>query len=246
MQFHNYSPDLMGSLEIDPSRRFVAGSSESFKLTYTCGKFGIDDRGSIKIAFRTHTDQTSIQLESPSAPGYTTVETSTGIPLTVEYELRRNIRPWGKSLYIRCNRYMSEGEKIFIRFGDKREGSPGIRLQTFVEPTFEFRVLVDPFASSDYIPLPQNKQATITVGPGPGAIWKAVLPTLRGVGEEFRFCLKCEDKWGNPSDQIEQSFQLSSNIPINSSGLDVISITNFLSYHPAGILPHFLPLQLYP
>ena len=48
MQFHNYRPDLMGSLEVDPSGRFEAGSWESFKLAYTCGKFGIDDRGSIE------------------------------------------------------------------------------------------------------------------------------------------------------------------------------------------------------
>jgi len=204
----------MGRAEIKPGGAFEAGTWGSFTLTYTCGKFGIDDRGSLKVAFRTHADQTPIQLDDPAAPGYTTVEASTGIPLTVLYEDRRNIRPWGKSLYIRCNRYLTEGDQIVVRFGDRRQGSPGMRLQTFVEPTFEFHVLADPFASYDYIPLPNENQATIAVVPGPGVDWKAVLPTLRAPGDEFRLCLKAEDKWGNPSNQVDQTVRLEASAPI--------------------------------
>ena len=215
MPHHQYRSDLMGFTEIDPSGCFEAGSWECFTLTYTCGKFGIDDRGSIKVAFRSQTDQTMIQTKDPGAPGFTTVETSTGTPLTVRCEHRRNIRPWGISLYVRCDRYLSEGDQIVIRFGDQRQGSPGVRLQTFVEPTFEFRVFADPFASYDYIPLPDDAQATIAIVSGPGALWKAILPTLRRAGESFRLCLKCEDKWGNPSDQIDQTVHIKANAPIS-------------------------------
>jgi hypothetical protein len=205
---HNYRTDLMGEADIEPKGSFEAGTWGSFTLTYTCGKFGIDDRGSIKIAFRSMTDLTAIQLGDPRAPGYTTIETSTGIPLTCAYESRRNIRPWGKSLYIRCNRFLTAGDTIIVRFGDTRQGSPGIRLQTFVEPTFEFRILVDPFGSYEYIPLPDDRQPTIAIIPGPGVNWKAILPTLKRPGEPFRLCLKCEDKWGNPSHQVGQTVRL--------------------------------------
>ena len=208
MPHHNYRPDLMGHAEIDPKGSFEAGTWGSFTVTYTCGKFGIDDRGSIKIAFRSLADQTALQLDDPKAAGYTTIETSTGISLTCAYESRRNVRPWGKSLYIRCNRFLSAGDTIIVRFGDRRQGSPGIRLQTFVEPTFEFRVLVDPFASYDYIPLPDDRHPTIAIAPGPGVHWKAILPTLKRPGEPFRLCLKSEDKWGNPSDQVGQTVHL--------------------------------------
>lgn len=208
MPHHNYRPDLMGHANLDPQGSFEAGSWGSFTLTYTCGKFGIDDRGSIKIAFRSMSDMIAAQLDDPQAPGYTTVTTSTGIPLTCAYESRRNIRPWGKSLYIRCNRFLTEGDTITVRFGDSRRGSPGIRLQTFVESTFEFKVLVDPFGSYEYIPLPDNRQPGIAIVPGPGVNWKAVLPTLKRPGEPFRLCLKCEDKWGNPSDQVAQTVRL--------------------------------------
>ena len=51
-----------------------------------------------------------------------------------------------------------------------------MRMQTFVEPTFEFRVLADPFATYNYVELPV--QPTIPVVAGPPVTWKAVLPTL--------------------------------------------------------------------
>ena len=215
MPHNDYRRDLMGHAVVSPSGRFEAGSWASFTLTYTAGKFGIDDRGCIMIAFRPHSDQTPIQLDDPAAPGFTTVETTTGIPLTVSYETFRNIRPWKKILLIRCQRYLAPGEKIIVHYGDTRQGSPGLRLQTFCEETFEFHILADPFSTFDFIPLLDEAQATIAIVPGPPAAWKAVLPTLRRPGEPFRFSLKAEDRWGNPSDRIDAAVHLESSIPVS-------------------------------
>src|SRR5215468_5524302 len=88
-----------------------------------------------------------------------------------------------------------------------------MRAQTVVEPTFEFRVLVDAIATCDYVELPV--QPTIAIVSGPPATWKAVLPTLRSCGESFRLGFKGEDKWGNPSDQIEGVFTLRANLPVH-------------------------------
>src|SRR5215212_1510880 len=50
----------------------------------------------------------------------------------------------GRTQFIRVVRgFLREHDRIIVRFGDTRQGSPGIRMQTFNEPTFEFRVLVD-------------------------------------------------------------------------------------------------------
>ena len=214
MPHNDYRRDLMGHAVVTPSGRFEAGSWASFTLIYTAGKFGIDDRGSLKIALRSHTDQTALQLDDPTAPGFTTVETSTGIPIQVSVEMRRNIRPRSKTLYILCNRFLADGAQIIVRFGDTRQGSPGLRLQTFCEETFEFQVLVDPFATYDYIPLPDEAQPTVAIVSGPPAAWKAVLPTLRRPGEPFRFSLKAEDRWGNPSDRIEATVHLEPSLPV--------------------------------
>ncbi|MEA2851563.1 MAG: hypothetical protein QOE02_1582, partial [Rhodospirillaceae bacterium] len=58
------------------------------------------------------------------------------------------------------------------------------------------------------------KQPTFAVVAGPAVLWKAVLPTLRRCGESFRLGFKGEDKWGNPSDQVEGAFALRANLAV--------------------------------
>src|SRR3546814_8689972 len=88
-----------------------------------------------------------------------------------------------------------------------------MRLQTFCDETFEFRVLVDPIATYNYVPLPE--QPTIAIVPGAPETWRAVLPTLRRTGQPFRLAIKAEDKWGNPSDKVGATVTLKSSCPVN-------------------------------
>ena len=208
-----YLPKRMGQATVSPMGAFEAGSFQEFTVTYTAGYFGIDDTGSIKVVHRFASDMGRPQFDDPTAPNYTTVEATNGAVLHVEYDLKRNIRPWDKTLYIKVVRgFLREGDQIIICFGDRRQGSPGIRLQTFVEHTFEFRVLVDAIAVYDYVELPQ--QPTIAIVPGPPALYKAIIPTQRRQGQAFALYLKGEDRWGNPSDQCEGAFFLKSSLPV--------------------------------
>jgi len=209
-----YLPEKMGSATVSPTGAFEAGSFHEFTVTYTAGYFGIDDTGSLKIVHRFASDMGRPQFTVPEAPNYTTVEASNGAILHVEYDMKRNIRPWDKTVYIKVVRgFLREGDEIVVRFGDKRQGSPGMRVQTFCEDTFEFRVLVDAIATYNYVELPT--QPTISIIPGPPAIYKAILPTLRRVGDSFRLCMKGEDRWGNPSDLCEDTFTLRANMKID-------------------------------
>jgi hypothetical protein len=213
MPHSTYLPERMGAAIVSPTGAFEAGSFQSFTLIYTAGYFGIDDTGSIKIVHRFASDMGRPQWSNPQAPNYTTVEASNGAVLDVLYDPKLNIRPWDKTLLIRVIRgFLREGDTITVRFGDRRQGSPGMRVQTFAEPTFEFRVLVDAIATCDYVELPL--QPTIAIVAGPPVLWKAVLPTLRRCGQRFRLGFKGEDKWGNPSDQVEGAFTLRANLPV--------------------------------
>lgn len=220
MPHSTYMPERMGSATVSPTGRFEAGSFQEFTVTYTAGYFGIDDTGSIKVVHRFASDMGRPQFDDPTAPNYTTVEATNGAILHVEYDMKRNIRPWDKTLYIKVVRgFLREGDQIIIRFGDRRQGSPGIRLQTFCEETFEFRVLVDAIATYNYVELPE--QPIIEIVPGPPARYKAILPTLRRTNEPFRLCLKGEDRWGNPSDLCEGTFRLRANLPVDGLPPDV-------------------------
>ena len=210
MPHSTYLPERMGSATLSGPASVEAGSFQSITLIYTAGYFGIDDTGSIKIVQRFASDMGRPQLDDPKGANYTTVEASNGAVLDVRYDPKMNIRPWDKTLMIRVVRgFLNEGDTITVRFGDRRKGSPGMRMQTFVEPTFEFRVLVDAFATYNYVELPQQPSFAIVAGPAVG--WKTLLPTLRRPGETFRLGFKGEDEWGNPSDQVEGRFSLRAN-----------------------------------
>lgn len=213
MPHSTYMPHLLGTAELTPGGEFEAGSFGSFTLTYTTGKFGIDDTGSIRIVHRFATDMAPPQFQDPSAPNFVTVEATNGAVLDVRYDQKMNIRPWDKTLMIKVVRgYLREGDRLIVRYGDPRGGCPGIRLQTFCEDSFEFRVLVDAIATFDYVELPE--QPFISIVPGKPQKWVAALPTLQQAGRCFSLRLKGEDRWGNPSDKCDQTFRLSASGPV--------------------------------
>ena len=103
------------------------------------------------------TDFGPVQFDDPAAPGYTTVTASNGAELDCRWEFKRNIRPWSRSLYIGIKtHFLAEGDTITVRFGDTSGGSPGVRMQTYCESRFEFRVFVDAIATYDYVALPDS------------------------------------------------------------------------------------------
>ena len=191
-------PELAGSVSVDPPGPFVAGSLARLRLTYTAGRFGIDDTGSIRVCFRFATDGGPPQFDKPAAPNFVSVEASNGAILDVRYDFKLNTRPWDRTIVVRVVRgYMREGDTITLRFGDPRGGCPGFRFQTFVDPFHQFLVLADPIATGSFVRV--ARQPTFAIVAGPPATWHAILPTLRRVGEAFDLGIRIDDRWGNPS-----------------------------------------------
>src|SRR5689334_13391688 len=197
MPYSDYLPGEMGTATLSPPGPFVAGSYQELTLTYTAGLFGIDDTGMLKISWRTTSDMSKPQFDRPQAANYTTVEASNGAKLEVWFD-RLNIRPYANTLLIRVGRgYLRAGDTLTIRFGDRRQGSPGYRIQTNVEADVELKVAVDAFATYEFCELPAQPRFDLVAGKP--ATWKAILPSLAVVGEPFRLAIIAEDIWGNPA-----------------------------------------------
>ncbi|MGW7771514.1 DUF3604 domain-containing protein [Pseudomonas machongensis] len=208
-----YLREHMGSVAVDAHTAYEAGSTASFTYTYTAGYFGIDDTGSIKIVHRFASDMGRLQFNDPQGWNYVSAEASNGAVLELRYDPKGNLRPWDKTLSIRVQKgFLRQGDQITVRIGDTRFGSPGIRVQTFVEPTFEFKFLVDVFATYNFVEVPN--QPTLNIVAGPPVLYKAVLPTQRRVGDEFSLGFKGEDKWGNPSPLVQGRLFLVSSLPV--------------------------------
>jgi len=212
MPYSTYLPEHMGSAKLTPAGPFVAGSFAELTLVYTAGTFGIDDTGMVKISWRTTSDMSKPQFDRPEVANFTTVEASNGAKLEVWFD-RLNIRPWGNTLLIRVGRgYLRAGDTLTVRFGDRRQGSPGFRLQTNVEKNVELRTSVDAFAAYEFCELPV--QPAFDLVAGPAASWKAILPSLAIVGEPFRLAILAEDMWGNPTADAAQTLRLAASQPV--------------------------------
>jgi hypothetical protein len=212
MPFSTYLPEHMGAMQLTPSGPFVAGSYAELILTYTAGTFGIDGTGMVKISWRTTSDMSKPQFDKPAAPNFTTVEASNGAKLDVWFD-RLNIRPYANTLLIRVGRgYLRAGDTLTVRMGDRRQGSPGYRLQTNCEARVELRTSIDAFATYEFTELPE--QPAFALVPGPAAHWKAIWPSLAVAGESFRLAIVAEDAWGNPTTEAEETLSLVPSRPI--------------------------------
>jgi hypothetical protein len=213
MPYSKYLPEHVGAIKLISPGPFVAGSHVELVLVYTAGTFGIDDTGMVKISWRTTSDFAKPQFDKPQAANFTTVEASNGAKLEVWYD-RLNIRPYANTLIIRVGRgYLRAGDTLTIRLGDRRQGSPGLRLQTNVENNVELRTSVDVFATYEFCELPV--QPAFDLIPGPAVRWKAIVPSLAVVGEPFRLAIVAEDMWGNPTEDAEATLTIESSRPLS-------------------------------
>jgi len=190
----------------------VAGSYQLCTLTYTAGFAGIDDTGSLKIVMRFASDAGTPQFDDPQAPNYVTASASNGAQLKLRYDVKDNVRPWGKTIHVKVLQgFLSKGDRITVKLGDRSQGSPGWRMQTFIEETFELRTLVDRYATYLYEPLP--KSPTFRIRPGPPVRMVAVASSLVKPGQRIVVHTKLEDVWGNPVRQAKKSTRAGFDMP---------------------------------
>ena len=186
-----------GHARLDPSAPVAIRSFQTFTVTYTVGRFGLDDTGAIRIACRFVQDGGPWQTSDASAPNYITARASNGVRLVAHVQPYAE-RPWLVALRVTvAGGYMEEGDTITVVFGDRTGGSPGYLMQTICESAFQFQVSVDACATGQFTPLPDV--LAVPIVPGPPVNWVFVAPTHRRPDEPFVLGLRAEDRWGNPA-----------------------------------------------
>ncbi|HEY1796029.1 MAG TPA: hypothetical protein VGG57_07915 [Stellaceae bacterium] len=208
-----YAPEILGRVDIEAAAEIVAGSMASVRITFTAGRFGIDDQGSLRFLFRFASDAGRPQFERPNAPNYCTATASNGAVLACEYHPRGAFRPWFKAIRINVMRdALAEGDRVTLVLGDRSEGSAGWRASSMREPHFEVRAQVDPFGAVVYGDVAGG--ARLNLVSGAPSDWKLVLPTSRRPGQEFALAVRADDRCGNPADRLSGTFTLEADGPI--------------------------------
>ncbi len=195
------SRDLwLGTVRMDPAGPIIAGSLGTYTFTYRVGRFGIDNGGTIKIAVRLACDWGRPQLDDPAGEGYTTVRTTGAGRLRAFYDARGYVRPFNHTLVIEVSdEALGEGDEIIVVWGDTSRGGPGCRAQTFVDPAFEFRTLVDCFGTQQFRRLSSSPVVEVVAAPPERLV--LVAPSTSSIGDEISGILRAEDQFGNAASE---------------------------------------------
>lgn len=198
--------EFMGNMLISPEHDVIAGEFSTWTFTFTAGEYGVDDRGSLRIAWRSVSDWDTPQFTEPSEPGYTTVHINGNAKANISFA--KFERPFGNSILVDIHHgYLKKGDQIIVTMGERAEGGPGIRAQSFCEKEHEFRVFLDPCGTARYEELPNRP--VIRIGPAYPHEIQAIVPGTVICGEPFDLVVRCLDAFGNVTDLYEGEIELS-------------------------------------
>ncbi|MBI2322890.1 MAG: DUF3604 domain-containing protein [Chloroflexi bacterium] len=187
----------LGTATIDPAGAVVAGSVGTWTIRYRTGRYGVDDTGSVKIAIRMTCDWESPQIDDATGPGYCTARTTGRARLEVRADPYGGVRPWSRVIWLLVrDGTLVEGDEITVVLGDRSQGSPGMRAQTYVDEGFEFRVLVDCFGTGVFERLPSSPRFPILAASTDRLIITA--PSDLVAGEATWLHVRAIDAFGNP------------------------------------------------
>ncbi|MBW1698818.1 MAG: DUF3604 domain-containing protein [Deltaproteobacteria bacterium] len=199
--------ELYGSARIEPVQDIVAGSHTTFRLIYITGSAGILTGGHIRIYTDSDTDWELPQFDDPTGADYMTLQSPVSACISL---MVKNVKTL---LLTVVGQPLKPGDKIVLTYGDRCNGGPGTRAQTFVEEKRYFWVSVDTNGDGSYVTLKDSPFVRI-VGDRANRI-VVVVPSVVEPNRPFRTVIRAEDKWGNPS----QSY--SGKVKIQGEGVEL-------------------------
>jgi hypothetical protein len=188
-------------------RRLEAGCWTELLIDYQVGASGLADGAWLKLTFKFYSDWAPFQTSEPRAASFISAEyqaaklapgqsAATVQSLGVRFDQKGHERPFQKAIIVDIvDGYLNAGDHIVIRLGDRRQGGPGTRIQTFVEDSFRFRCYIDPLGTSRFIAVPGDVMLDIHAG-APARVL-AQLPRFAKPGVAVPLRLSLQDRWGN-------------------------------------------------
>ena len=182
---------LYGKVDLNPRDDVVAGSYGTWTLTYTAGKKGVATGGRIRIYTDSDSDRATPQMDDPAGADYLTIEASKAAQIGVLVQSVLSV------MLVVNGRALQPGEQVAVTYGDRNEGGPGFRSQTFQEARHYFWVDVDAAGDGKIVTLPEPPYLNIVGGTAEKLV--AIVPSMVLAGEEFQIQIRAEDAWGNPA-----------------------------------------------
>ena len=207
----------VGHVRLSPAAPVTAGAFATWTVRYEVGPYGMDDGGGLKLLFPIPSDRGIPQFTDPTAANYTTVRTSGTARVRARYATKLHTRPWVKGIAVDVeDGPLAPGDTIDVVIGDTRDGSPGATAQTYCEPESTIRVVVDPFATNVYYPVPGATGHAVVAGPATGLV--AVAPSQAPGGGPVVVSVRAIDRYGNVATGARGPVSVSAGAAVLASG----------------------------
>ena len=172
-----------------------AGSLQRWTLRFTANA-DLPAGARIAVAHRWPNDWGIAQAGDPAGIDYLEVEATNGGSVRWWHARLPTWHPFDHVTFVDIADGLARGQRVEMRYGDDRAGSPGYRVQTFLEESSPQSMR---WQSGDGAPWQEFARLTRRiVGAAPAQLVLTV-PSRVAVGEAFDLHLRIEDRWGNPA-----------------------------------------------
>lgn len=200
LTLYEEEPDARGSLVSRDTGPFQPGSMQTITMTFTVGSRPIEPGGGFMIGRHFMSNQGVYQTGNPSGADYVTARASrAGARLEVSARplsgMFGGFTGAADALFFRVSGARLEpGDVVTLTVGDRSQGGPGFRVQTFGNDGLRIPVFL---AFSDGAPLISLPDIAYSIEGGPVAKVKGFAPSIAGVGEPVTVSVRGEDVYRN-------------------------------------------------
>ncbi len=196
-------PDAIGDVTAKADELLVAGSWAQLEQTYTVGSMGMATGGSFLLGAQIMADQASMQHEDPAADNYVSVRSSNAdarwekprIPLSGKHG---GFKDEAEMVVFRlAEATLEHGDTVTFTYGDRSQGSSGLRLQTLTTEKLVLPIYVDLTGAGVFF-TPRWPHHEI-VGRNEVESLAVFAPSVVAASEEIDLVVRSEDRHFNRS-----------------------------------------------
>jgi len=201
----------------------AAGALARFAVSVE-STFALPPGAQLALARRWPSDWGTPQADDPAGVDFLRIDAGAGVPLRWWHERRPAWHPFDHVLFVELPAGLPANTRCAARFGASDGGSPGFRVQTFLEEASPLSVRLALADGDDWTEL--ARPTVQVVGAAPHAI-VLTAPSRVRAGRPFALHVRVEDAWGNPAvldDRVHLGAPIDRRVALPSTGWQRVEV----------------------
>ena len=187
----------------DGASRMTAGALQRWVLQFT-PHVELLPGACIGVAHRWPSDWGIAQASDPAGADYLEAKTSNGASVRWWNARLHSWHPFDHIVFAELPEGLAANESVALHYGGSHHGSPGFRVQTFIEEASPFSLRLQAGEDGPWVEFARH--TVEVVGAEPARLVVSAPSRVRA-GAPFEAHVRIEDKWGNPA-RVDAPFEV--------------------------------------